>query len=51
MIPFLLRALKYLDGLSEQRTARILKFLEKKPRDARSISKEIEPVMRIPKAS
>jgi len=33
---------EYLDVLSSSARLRILKFLEKKPRDARSISKEIE---------
>ncbi|MDD4137275.1 MAG: winged helix-turn-helix domain-containing protein, partial [Methanoregula sp.] len=33
---------EYLDVLSSSARLRILKFLEKKPRDARAISKEIE---------
>ena len=33
---------EYLDVLSSSARLRILKFLEKKPRDARSISREIE---------
>ena len=33
---------EYLDVLSSSVRLRILKFLEKKPRDARAISKEIE---------
>ena len=33
---------EYLDVLSSSARLRILKFLEKKPRDARAISKEME---------
>jgi DNA-binding transcriptional ArsR family regulator len=41
---------EYLDVLSSSARLRILKFLEKKPRDARSISREIETSMKIPRS-